>query len=681
MLMDFKQHFNLFVEKYLSYQIPADKFDPNDGKKIFGSKEKLLYDFYVLSYLSQFNLDDNIGPKKSGTGELMQSATMRRELDEDTKESLADAKKTLLSFLKKSLSNAVFFAVCAEFRHIYDSNSNKKILNFAEERDMANFIKKYTIQYKGRNSSLGMFLSKRTKINRERYKHDQRGYYDSFASVKHSQVDEKEFIEFAEKAFSELSWGSSYGGRAWANICSGWLRLHKAKSENELFVAIDHIYDLQHNTDTVFNKLHIYKKNGNYGWIKDALDHKANVSSPYELLNKCSGTIRMIAQRVLKSEGFDSWEGYIHKKEEAKKQRAESKLKKFDNVHVTHNINMHDDKFKKNIPSKKITVEQVMNTISAHIGHVFHMFEPITLTGEELALKFKLFYAIRVIPYILNAGKFVWYDSNHFNERFKTATTLGAVASIIRDINTAARISNAHTYILEALNIEDALNPSENISDITRVSFIAYALKYAIKFLPETKEYFIRGMKRILLGGSKDEPAQKLYRDFTQLLDFQEIFEKLASLSGTPEQKNFLAHKWPFIPTKLTVDKFVEDMKIFMVNDILPYVLYHAYPDFANDFNKMLSNVQSVGLAKNATSTVFFGSFDWGHMMPESALKDLHSMLKDVCRLLHDEKTNMAVIEHIEKIVKFHFKKMDITVIPYFLQGVTDVLKGEQGKI
>ena len=63
-------------------------------------------------------------------------------------------------------------------------------------------------------------------------------------------------------------------------------------------VAIDHVYDLQHNTDTVFNKLQEYYKDG-YQWIKDALDDKANVKSYFDLLGKSSSVVKRLAPPVL----------------------------------------------------------------------------------------------------------------------------------------------------------------------------------------------------------------------------------------------------------------------------------------------------------------------------------------------------------------------------------------------
>jgi hypothetical protein len=302
--MNFSEFYNnrLFLEKQLSYNIPEDK-------------EKLMYDFYTLSYLSQFNLLNNVGPKVSGVGEIMNTSTMRRQLDSDTVENFADIKKTILQYLKKHMLKAVSFAISAEFRHIFANNNNDKIISFFEERNAGSFIREYALNYKALNTNFGDFIKVKNKHRLQRFEHDQRGYLDSYTAITQTDIRPSEFVKLAEDSFTKLAWSLSYGGKAWASICEGWLRLFNAENENALFVAIDHIYDLQHNTDTVFNKLKsYYKQSGGYSWIKTALDHKANLKNPYDLLEKGSGTIRILAKKILKSEGFESWEGYLRGK-------------------------------------------------------------------------------------------------------------------------------------------------------------------------------------------------------------------------------------------------------------------------------------------------------------------------------------------------------------------------------
>jgi hypothetical protein len=77
--------------------------------------------------------------------------------------------------------------------------------------------------------------------------------------------------------------------------------LNNATDPAKTAVAIDHVYDLQHNTDTVFNKIKsYYDANKGYKWIKEMLDFKANAKSIRELLPFVSSKMKKLALPILK---------------------------------------------------------------------------------------------------------------------------------------------------------------------------------------------------------------------------------------------------------------------------------------------------------------------------------------------------------------------------------------------
>ena len=85
-----------------------------------------------------------------------------------------------------------------------------------------------------------------------------------------------------------------YGGRAWANIVKGLIKLveaHKAQDFNGVILAIDHLNDLEHNNAfylasyTTFN-------------LEDALDYKAT-AEPDEIFPLCSPKVRPYETKVL----------------------------------------------------------------------------------------------------------------------------------------------------------------------------------------------------------------------------------------------------------------------------------------------------------------------------------------------------------------------------------------------
>jgi hypothetical protein len=130
--------------------------------------------------------------------------------------------------------------------------------------------------------------------------------------MKQTGMKEADFVDIAEAAFGggELSWAGAYGGKPWANICDGWQKLKNSPKE-QLSIWIDHIYDLQHNTDTVFNKLQsYYKESEGWSWIKRALDFKFKSTNVYQFFDKVSPDLKNFAAAVIKDMSgtdFESW--------------------------------------------------------------------------------------------------------------------------------------------------------------------------------------------------------------------------------------------------------------------------------------------------------------------------------------------------------------------------------------
>ena len=91
-----------------------------------------------------------------------------------------------------------------------------------------------------------------------------------------------------------------------------------------MIVALDHVYDLQHNTGSIFTKNIEYAKKGkkvellgllgqkytvrtdkpDFSWIKKALDFKRDLTSVRELLNKVSPSMRTLASRIIKNKNI-----------------------------------------------------------------------------------------------------------------------------------------------------------------------------------------------------------------------------------------------------------------------------------------------------------------------------------------------------------------------------------------
>lgn len=290
-------------KKWKEYTIPKDK-------------KLLLYDFYVLSYLSTLNLK-NIDVSKSGGSFVGRTS-------EELKRNILEVEKKLFPYLKKDLLNTVFFAICAEIRHIHDQLEDPR-----QEWDNLKDNKIYTTYqqlYQNKHVDIASKFRKHysdTIPNKHAYSKRMANYYIVHELMKKLNLSEYDFVNFCKKMFLDLDWKVLYGGTSWANICDGWIDLYNTSENdlNKLQIQIDHIYDLEHNSGTVFDKKRSYFKQSKqatetgygwdttgdgYEWIKKALNLKRDAKSMYNLLPHCSSQMKKLALEAFKRAGVKS---------------------------------------------------------------------------------------------------------------------------------------------------------------------------------------------------------------------------------------------------------------------------------------------------------------------------------------------------------------------------------------
>lgn len=293
----------------IQYSLPKDK-------------RQRLYDFYMMS--------------------LLPNNYQNEKLDWIFKET----KEELVKELKQHLLNAVFVSISAEIRHFANidamdenfiddihkigQNFTEEIFNFLRNQnyntDEINFLQIY-------NNRVGRRAIKNIPQTRDRYRKPDKfkkiDYFDSYQNIKQlikeTNIDDKEFVELARDVFLDLPWNENYGGKAWAEIADSWIKLYESNNMNKDIVYIDHIYDLQHNNDTVFNKLKEYQKT-DFEWILDALDHKASITSPEELYEHCSPTMKRIARYALKDAFGTTEEGMSNLKDSFWNEKIDSRM-------------------------------------------------------------------------------------------------------------------------------------------------------------------------------------------------------------------------------------------------------------------------------------------------------------------------------------------------------------------
>lgn len=271
-----QQLFELFSN--FNYKLPKDP-------------EQILYDFYFLTAF----------------GEEISGRNMNANY------AIEEASNLVVEMLHKHMTNAVFFAVCAEIRHLFDyfrlDGIDKKLTKNQFEF-LQEYYKEYLVFNGIRHDKMGPLgltgLVEPSKRDRELLsKEDPGNRLASYKAVK-SMIKKfgwsnSQFSIFAEDVFNAKGWSSSYGGAPWASIAEALYKLERAGKKQEKIIWIDHAYDLQHNTDTVFNKLKLYYKTGGYSWIKKALDWKRDVTDLKAFYKKVSTQLRPMVAYISKT--------------------------------------------------------------------------------------------------------------------------------------------------------------------------------------------------------------------------------------------------------------------------------------------------------------------------------------------------------------------------------------------
>lgn len=320
--MNFSDFFygQLFLEKSnIYYKVPSNK------------RMKMM-DFYLLSYVNY--LTDNAEEFLHGK---------IRNFPEGLKVSVKEAYKSIVDSLEKDFIRDVLFSICSETRHnsvsvdyiknLYNNQKNNKFILINGQKFLDNVNVKispdkktfqfYVNKYGGWGDPIQ--IDPDTKIewtdpfsSNEYIKNIEwinRIYEDVIRSdkvplpksdfeiilkrindpyeISLTSLRVRKFVSFVSDLFldqriffSSETPSYNYAGKPWSNIADAWLRLRDASDNdlNEKSVAIDHIYDLQHNTGSVFTKLKEYEIGEGFEWLTDALDFKRDIADFYELL-------------------------------------------------------------------------------------------------------------------------------------------------------------------------------------------------------------------------------------------------------------------------------------------------------------------------------------------------------------------------------------------------------------
>jgi len=281
-----QKRFNEKIENFV-YRAPEDP-------------EQLLYDFYFM-----------VGHMPNEHSDRVLNFVFKEALEDCT------------SALQKHMLAAVYWSLSAEFRHVFRKGR-------VENQDPSSSLKKLLLDYRkktlayGDDDSKGLGEEDRitaaASANRTlqqpvlagagaKMSGREASFKESFLALEYARkkqnLSKLETAMLLVEAFEFSGWkGTSYGGKAWANIAQAYVDLAKARTVQDRTVYIDHAYDLQHNTGSVFTKVQSYYKQGSQNWLGKALNWKRDVKDLRAFYDKVSYSLKEVVAWVAKEKGM-----------------------------------------------------------------------------------------------------------------------------------------------------------------------------------------------------------------------------------------------------------------------------------------------------------------------------------------------------------------------------------------
>lgn len=322
--------------KYSPYSILSEKYGLIDEATTYQlpfSPNYYMADFYMLSLISTIDFDRLLQPTPANPQGIVSAIR-----GEKYKDDIDYAKSVLYPRLQQIILEDTFYSITCEAYHAAE------FLIARGDRDVSIAIPtwykqliRYVVKYVDTNT-FDSDRDERGSGSSEEEKSYPQKYEAVIKFLKSKGISKRSYIEMTTTLFREENiWEESYGGEAWAQIGDAWLQLDTVAPTdyNKLAVYIDHIYDLEHNTGSVFNKIQRYHQEfeqnkeattgsyfQGYQWISELLDYKAAINNPFDLLPRTSSSMQKLASPVLKAAGYtretmqNPDEQYHYKKED-----------------------------------------------------------------------------------------------------------------------------------------------------------------------------------------------------------------------------------------------------------------------------------------------------------------------------------------------------------------------------
>ena len=268
---------------------------------------KLFFDFYALVFSDRIPIGYNVTAKDL------------RIQDPDLQYIWNETAERLVETLRRHLLDVVAIAIASEANYIFeylmdeDRNDLEKYRSYGLTKKIEQLCKRVS----GSNLSEDISSELRGK--------------KTLGIMENLGIPRDELITFSKKMFIKFKLGHRYGGKSWAAIANAWLLLNNAKDLQSKINFIDHIYDLQHNTGSVFSKIKEYfTDNEQCSWLPIALEYKLNLKNIYQLIPLATPEL----QRFLYAYIYDKWgiASDAFTAEQQKKIQASRSYRKFDDM-------------------------------------------------------------------------------------------------------------------------------------------------------------------------------------------------------------------------------------------------------------------------------------------------------------------------------------------------------------
>lgn len=100
--------------------------------------------------------------------------------------------------------------------------------------------------------------------------------------------------------------------RRWILITEAFPKLYNARTVTDLFLYIDHVYDLQHWGGSIFEYSDDFYKDHSIKWVYEALEFKRDINDkPWELYERCSYSMKSVARQILYAKGYGTEEHHF----------------------------------------------------------------------------------------------------------------------------------------------------------------------------------------------------------------------------------------------------------------------------------------------------------------------------------------------------------------------------------